>query len=249
MTATIPCNHAPEAATNSLIERPQDTIHMTRAFAIAAPLAIVLGLSACAVDPNAPQRSSDADPNANRRQGAITGGLIGAVAGAALDDDERLRGAIIGGALGAGGGAAIGNRLDRQEAALRSQLNSSVGIVNTGNELIVTLPQDILFETDSAALTGSLRSDLAALARSLNEFPQSTVDIIGHADNTGTAAYNQDLSARRAQAVSRTLANNGVSPARLRAFGRGEDEPIASNLTPQGRAQNRRVEIVIRPTA
>ena len=222
---------------------------MTRSLAVAAPLAALLALGACAVDPNAPQISSPSDPNANARQRAIAGGIIGAVAGAAVDDDERLRGAIIGGALGAGAGGAIGARLDRQEAALRSQLNARVGIVNTGSELIVTLPQDILFETDSAALTGSLRADLAALARSLNEFPQSTVDIIGHADNTGEAAYNQDLSARRAQAVSRTIANNGVSPARLRAFGRGEDEPVASNLTPEGRAQNRRVEIVIRPTA
>ena len=221
---------------------------MTRTFA-ALPLAAALALSACAVDPNAPQRSSAADPNANARQSAIAGGIIGAVAGAAVDDDRRLRGAIIGGALGAGGGAAIGARLDRQEAALRAQLDANVGIVNTGSELVVTLPQDILFATDSAALTGSLRSDLGTLARSLNEFPQSTVDIIGHADNTGDAAYNQDLSARRAEAVSRTLQNAGVSPARLRAFGRGEDEPIASNLTPQGRAQNRRVEIVIRPTA
>ena len=220
---------------------------MTRT--LAAPLAALIALGACAVDPNAPQRSSAADPNANARQSAIAGGLIGAVAGAAVDDDRRLRGALIGGALGAGGGAAIGARLDRQEAALRAQLDANVGIVNTGNELIVTLPQDILFETDSAALTGSLRSDLSTLARSLNEFPQSTVDIIGHADNTGEAAYNQDLSARRAQAVSRVLASNGVSPARLRAFGRGEDEPVASNLSPAGRAQNRRVEIVIRPTA
>ncbi len=222
---------------------------MTRHIAIAAPLAAVLALGACAVDPMGPQRSSAADPNANARQSAIAGGLIGALAGAAVDDDRRIRGAIVGGALGAGGGAAIGARLDRQEAALRSQLNSRVGIVNTGNELIVTLPQDILFDTDSAALTGSLRSDLLALASSLNEFPQSTVDIIGHADNTGDAAYNQDLSTRRAQSVARAIQNGGVSGARLRAFGRGEDQPIASNLTPEGRAQNRRVEIVIRPTA
>lgn len=222
---------------------------MTRSLAIAAPLAAVLALSACAVDPNAPQRSSAADPNANARQSAIAGGIIGAVAGAALDDDKRLRGALIGGAVGAGGGAAVGTRLDRQEASLRAQLDASVGIVNTGNELIVTLPQDILFATDSAALAGSLRSDLAALAGSLNDFPQSTVEIIGHADNTGEAAYNQDLSARRAQSVARALQNGGVSASRLRAYGRGEDQPIASNLTPEGRAQNRRVEIVIRPTA
>jgi outer membrane protein OmpA-like peptidoglycan-associated protein len=93
-----------------------------------------------------------------------------------------------------------------------------------------------------------LQSDLRVLAQNLNRYPNSTIQVVGHTDNTGSAAYNQDLSERRARAVASILAVNGVSQGRLTAVGRGEGEPIASNLTAQGRAQNRRVDIIIRPT-
>jgi outer membrane protein OmpA-like peptidoglycan-associated protein len=96
-------------------------------------------------------------------------------------------------------------------------------------------------------LTGALRNDLSTLASSINSYPDTTVNVIGHADNTGGAAFNQDLSTRRAQSVSSVLVQSGVSSNRVRAIGRGEDAPIASNLTPEGRAQNRRVEITITP--
>jgi outer membrane protein OmpA-like peptidoglycan-associated protein len=122
-----------------------------------------------------------------------------------------------------------------------------VQIVNTGRELIVTMPQDILFDVDSTFVQPSLRSDLRALATNLQQYPNSSVAVIGHTDNTGTAAYNQDLSSRRANAVANILIDAGVSAGRVRAIGRGEDEPIASNLSAAGRQQNRRVEIVIRP--
>ena len=145
------------------------------------------------------------------------------------------------------GGAGIGTLLDRQEAELRESLGSNATIVNNGNQLIVTLPQDILFATGDATLSGALRGDLTALASSINRYPDTTVNVIGHADNTGGAAFNQDLSARRAQAVSSVLIQSGVSPNRIRSIGRGEDAPIASNLNAEGRAQNRRVEITITP--
>ena len=187
--------------------------------------------------------------NQNTRQGAAVGAGIGALIGAATgdDNDERLRNAAIGGLLGAGLGAAGGNNLDRQEAELRSQLGSNVGIINNGSSLTVTLPQDILFAVDSTTLTGALQNDLVSVAASLNRYPDTTVNVIGHTDNTGAAAYNQDLSQRRAQAVASVLINAGVGPQRIRSIGRGEDQPVASNLTPQGQAQNRRVEIIITP--
>lgn len=187
--------------------------------------------------------------NQNTRQGAAVGAGIGALIGAATgdDNDERLRNAAIGGLLGAGLGAAGGNNLDRQEAELRGQLGSNVGIINNGSSLVVTLPQDILFAVDSTTLTGALQNDLVSVAASLNRYPDTTVNVIGHTDNTGAAAYNQDLSQRRAQAVSSVLINAGVAPQRIRSIGRGEDAPVASNLTPQGQAQNRRVEIIITP--
>ncbi|MDG3042843.1 OmpA family protein [Roseicyclus marinus] len=182
------------------------------------------------------------------QSGAIIGGMLGAAAGAFGNDSDPGMGAIVGGAAGALAGGAIGAALDRQARDLRGSLASDdIRIVNTGEELVVTMPEGILFDIDSAAIRASLQSDLRALARNLQQYPDTTVDVIGHTDNTGSAGYNQDLSARRAQAVAGVLLEQGVSPGRVRAFGRGEDEPVASNLTPEGRAQNRRVEVVIRP--
>lgn len=211
------------------------------------PLALcaILALTACVP----PQPTPGGDPQNRTRDGAVIGGAIGAVAGILAGDDaeERRRGAAIGGLIGAGVGAAIGNNLDRQAAELEQALDSRVGIVNTGDRLIVTMPQDLLFDVDSALVRADLRADLRVLASSLQDYPDTTVDIIGHTDNTGSAEYNQNLSARRAASVAAILSDGGVTRTRLRAFGRGEDDPIASNLTPEGRAQNRRVEIVIRP--
>ncbi len=212
-------------------------------FSIASALSGVLVLTACAEmqDPN--------NPNRNTQQGAAIGAAAGALIGIAAGDNsqERTRGAIIGAAVGGGLGGLAGANLDRQEAELRQQLGSNAQIVNTGNQLIVTLPQDILFATNSATLSGNLRNDLTALASSINRYPNTTVNVIGHADNTGTAAFNQDLSSRRAQAVSSVLVQSGVASNRVRSIGRGEDAPIATNLTAEGRAQNRRVEITITP--
>lgn len=210
---------------------------------LAVALSGVMVLTACEEmqDPN--------NPNRNTQQGAAIGAAAGALIGIAAGDDaqERRRGAVFGAAIGAGLGGVAGASLDRQEAELRQQLGSNATIVNTGNQLIVTLPQDILFATGDANLSGALRGDLTALAASINAYPNTTVNVIGHADNTGSAAFNQDLSARRAQAVSSVLIQSGVSPNRVRSIGRGEDAPIATNLTPEGRAQNRRVEITITP--
>ena len=111
------------------------------------------------------------------------------------------------------------------------------------------MPQDILFDVDSAAVKPALQSDLRVLVQSLQKYPGSTVQIVGHTDNTGAASYNQDLSERRAGAVSGILIGAGVAPSRVQSFGRGEDQPIATNLTLEGRALNRRVDITIRPNS
>lgn len=202
-----------------------------------------LTLTAC-VDPNA----YPDDPNARQRNGAIIGGLVGAVAGASVSgSDDKLKGAIVGGALGAGTGAIIGADLDRQAAELRGSLSSNISVTNTGDYLIVNMPQDLLFATDSASVRPDLRRDLNTVSASLLKYPNSRIEVIGHTDNTGSAAYNQDLSQRRAVAVASVLREGGVPGARVGAYGRGEDQPIAANLTPEGRAKNRRVEIIIRP--
>lgn len=187
------------------------------------------------------------EPAENTRRGAITGGVLGAVVGAATSNDGA-RGAIRGAAIGAAAGGAIGYSLDAQEAELRRGLGNSATITNTGDRLIVSMSQDILFATDSAVLDPGIRSELRTVAASLNKYPQSRVQVLGHTDNTGAASYNMDLSQRRAASVSSELIAAGVGSNRIQSIGRGEDQPVASNLTPQGRAQNRRVEIVILPT-
>lgn len=211
-----------------------------------AGLASSLALSACVqpgpYDPN--------DPNRRARNGAMLGALTGAALGAATGDandkksDRIIGGALIGGMLGAG----VGNALDQQAAELQQNIQTNgVQIINDGNQLRVVMPEGILFPVDSAAVQPGIMNDLYTVADSLNRYPNSRVQVVGHTDNTGTAAYNQDLSERRAQAIASVLRAGGVNGGRISAFGRGESQPVASNLTAAGKAQNRRVEIVIIP--
>ncbi len=187
----------------------------------------------------------------NTQQGALIGAGAGAVIGALANDDgsirERNQSALIGAALGAGVGAGIGNSLDRQAEELRRQLRSDVGVSNNGNNLVVVLSQDLLFATNSTQVSAVSQNELRIVANSLNQYPDTTVNVIGHTDNVGEASFNQDLSERRAEAVSGILIGGGVSPIRIRSIGAGENNPIASNLNDAGRQMNRRVEIVITP--
>ena len=122
-----------------------------------------------------------------------------------------------------------------------------VQVVNTGQTLNVTLPEGVLFATDSAAVSGPAQNDLYALARNLQQYPNSTVQVVGHTDSTGRADYNLQLSQRRAQSVAGILTAGGVASNRITTQGMGMTQPVASNDTVAGRAQNRRVEIIIRP--
>jgi outer membrane protein OmpA-like peptidoglycan-associated protein len=190
--------------------------------------------------------------NQNAQQGAMIGAAAGAVAGLLTNRDrsnaDRNRAALLTAAAGAGIGAAIGNNMDRQAEELRASLGNGVGVTRQGDNLIVTLSQDILFATDSSSVSGASQNDLRIVAQSLNNYPNTTVNVVGHTDNVGDASYNFGLSQRRAQAVAGVLRNGGVSSSRLRAIGAGEDQPIASNLNASGRAANRRVEIIITPS-
>ncbi len=182
------------------------------------------------------------------KEGAALGGVLGAGLGA-LVSDNKVKGAVIGGVIGAAGGAVVGSSLDRQAAELRQQLDNDVQITNTGDRLILTMPQDILFDVDSTTIYPGLRGDLLTVAQSLNDYPNTTVQVVGHTDSDGDAGYNQRLSERRANAVADVLLEGGVPFSRVRTFGRGENQPVASNLTEAGKRQNRRVEIVILPNA
>jgi len=204
---------------------------------------IILGIGAAAIG-----GCTNLDGTPNR---AATGGLIGtgtgALIGNLLDDDA---GAVVGGALGGLAGTAIGGHLDRQQRELEQALGGTgATVVNTGQELVVTLPEAITFDVDSATVEPGFVDELALVAGSLRDNPASTVRVIGHTDNTGSAEHNQGLSERRATAVAGTLTGNGVEAWRVETAGVGFSQPIASNDTPAGRAQNRRVEVVITPTA
>jgi outer membrane protein OmpA-like peptidoglycan-associated protein len=217
---------------------------------VIAALASAIALGACAT-PNGGILAPASDPNQRAKNGALLGAGAGAVIGAlSKGDGNRDQGAVRGALVGAALGGGAGLLLDRQERDLRASLgNNNVTINNTGDRLIVTLPQDILFATGSSAVRPDLQRDLAAVASNLQAYPDSTIQIIGHTDSDGEAAFNQQLSEGRANAVASVLLNNGISRNRIQSFGRGESQPVSSNLDPRGKAQNRRVEIVILPNA
>jgi outer membrane protein OmpA-like peptidoglycan-associated protein len=188
------------------------------------------------------------DGSANRTgTGALIGAGVGTVAGNLIGGDTSSR--VIGGAVGTILGGTIGAALDRQHRELEQGLaGSGATVVNTGNQLVVTLPESITFDVDSAVVHADYVDEIAFVARSLRDNPRSTVRVIGHTDNTGSTAHNQALSERRAASVAAILTGNGVEAGRVQTAGVGYSQPVASNDTPGGRAQNRRVEIVITPT-
>lgn len=175
------------------------------------------------------------------RNRAATGSLIGGTLGASV-------GGPLATGVGAAAGANIGAALDRQQRELQQGLSGSgATVVNTGNQLIVTLPEAITFDVGSTIIHADYVDEIAFIARSLRDNPGTGVQVIGHTDNTGSTEYNQRLSERRAAAVAQILMENGVAANRIRTAGVGYAHPIASNDTPGGRAQNCRVEIVITP--
>ena len=191
-----------------------------------------------------------ANPDGTSNQtgtGAIIGGLTGAAAGQIIGGDTRAT--VIGGAVGAAVGGAIGAQMAAQERELRSSLaGTGADITNTGSQLRVILPESVTFRTASSVVDPGFRPALRAVSDSLRQHPASTVRVVGHTDNVGSAAYNNQLSQERAMAVARELIAAGTAASRITVSGRGFYEPIASNATAAGRAQNRRVEIVITPT-
>ena len=178
--------------------------------------------------------------------GAIVGGLTGAAAGQIIGGDTRAT--VIGGAIGAAVGGAVGARMAAQERELRQSLaGTGAGITNTGGDLRVILPDSITFRTASSVVDPGFRPALRAVSDSLRRHPNSTVRVIGHTDNVGSAEYNNKLSQDRAMAVARELIAGGASGQRITVSGRGFNEPVATNSNAAGRAENRRVEIVITP--
>jgi outer membrane protein OmpA-like peptidoglycan-associated protein len=166
--------------------------------------------------------------------GAATGGAIGAIIGKKAGNTAV--GAIIGGAIGGTAGAYIGRRMDKQAAEIKQTVP---------NAEVIREGEGIIFDFDKAALKANAKSNIENLSTSLKNNPETNILIIGHTDATGADAYNLRLSDRRAEAVKSYAMANGISSSRLTTEGRGETEPIADNSTESGKAQNRRVEVVI----
>lgn len=187
------------------------------------------------------------DGSMNRgANGAVIGGLAGVAVGEAAGGSDKDR--IIGGVLGAAIGGTIGNQLESQERELReATAGSGLTVMKDGRTLIVMLPEAITFATGSVAVRSGLVSSIAAVSRNLQAHPNSTVLVEGHTDNVGSYAFNQDLSERRALAVAQILIGNGTPSQRVSAIGRAYSAPVATNSTAEGRAQNRRVAIIITP--
>ena len=211
---------------------------MTNPLTLAAIAAAVLSLSAC----------TNMDGSMNQpANGALIGGVAGAALGNAIGDSRGAT--LLGAAAGAAVGGAIGADMANQKAELERSLSGTGAQVGTsGQGLVVILPENVTFATGSDVVNSGFLASLNAVSRNLQTHSQSTIRVVGHTDNVGSMAYNDDLSIRRAMSVSRVLISDGLASARLTYSGRGEAEPIASNATAAGRAMNRRVEIFIIPT-
>lgn len=177
--------------------------------------------------------------------GAGIGAAAGAVIGQVIGKDTK--GTLIGTAGGAAVGAAIGNIFDRQEKELKDKLKGTgVEVKRTGEgEIKLTAPENITFDINSYVIKPQFRNTLDSVATVLKTYPDSTIIISGHTDTTGNDAINNPLSVNRASSVESYLASQGISSSRMTSRGYGSKQPIASNATEAGRAQNRRVEIAI----
>jgi outer membrane protein OmpA-like peptidoglycan-associated protein len=179
-------------------------------------------------------------------KGAILGSLAGAAAGAAIGGhDHRAGGALIGAATGALAGGLIGAYLDKQAQELDAIPGANVQ--RRDDSLLVNFQSALLFDTGSSNLSPGAYDRMRSLARTLNNYPKSQVIIKGHTDSVGEEAFNQHLSEQRADRVRQFLIAEAVSPVRITAIGFGESMPVSTNATAEGRAQNRRVEMEIRP--
>jgi outer membrane protein OmpA-like peptidoglycan-associated protein len=170
--------------------------------------------------------------------GGVIGGLIGKSAG------NTALGAIIGGAVGGTAGALIGRRMDKQAEELKKNVPGAT-VIRQGEGILVKFDSGLLFDTDRADLKSASQTNLTNLATSLKNNPETNILIVGHTDDTGSDTHNMDLSVRRAESVKSYIAMQNVGSSRLSTQGKGEGEPIGDNTTVDGRAQNRRVEIVI----
>ena len=211
-----------------------------------AALAVAALVTAC--------QTTDPYTGEKKTSDATYGALIGVGVGAAVgmisghDAKERRQRALIGAGVGGLSGAAVGAYMDKQEAELWEQMRQSgVSVTRKGDDIILNMPGNITFRSGSADLNPQFFKVLDGVAQVAKKYDKTIIEVAGHTDNVGGADYNQQLSLRRAASVAQYLESRGVSGQRIMTAGGGENHPIASNSTEQGRAANRRVEVTLAP--
>jgi outer membrane protein OmpA-like peptidoglycan-associated protein len=205
-------------------------------------LLITFLVGGCATDPFTGEKKMS-----KTGWGSIIGGVGGAAIGAAVSKDHR-KGALIGAGVGALSGAGVGLYMDKQEAKLRQQLQGTgVSVTRDGDRIILNMPGNITFKTDSAEIAANFYDVLNSVVLVLNEYNKTLINVYGHTDSTGKDAYNQTLSERRAASVGQYLTSHQVNPNRVMTMGFGKTRPVADNSTAEGRQKNRRVELELAP--
>ncbi|WII92375.1 OmpA family protein [Kingella negevensis] len=204
-------------------------------------VATAMGLSGCMTNAQGEQQMS------KTAMYGLGSAAVCSIVGALTHGSTGARNSALAcGAIGAG----VGGYMDYQEKKLREQLkNTGVEVTREGNQIKLTMPENITFSTGRYDLSAAAKSSLAQAAQTLATYVDTTISIVGHTDSTGSAAINNPLSVNRAQSVANYLAQRGVATSRMTVSGKGSTQPIADNATDVGRAQNRRVELLINPTA
>jgi outer membrane protein OmpA-like peptidoglycan-associated protein len=211
-----------------------------------AVFVLVASLAGCAMFSGETDTSRTTQRDKTKK-GAAIGAGAGAVLGAVLGEGE-LDEVLAGAAIGAGIGAGVGTYMDKQEEKLARIPGTTVERVEEGL-LLVRFDSDVLFDVDSATLSGSSRSSLDQAAGVLLEYPKTAILSQGHTDSTGSDSHNQELSERRARAVAAYLVAQGIDDSRITSLGYGEQYPVADNDTASGRARNRRVDLLLKAKA
>ncbi len=182
----------------------------------------------------------------NTQKGAATGAAAGGALGAIIGNKagNTAVGVLAGAAIGGVAGGLIGRKMDKQAAEIERTV-AGAEVIKADEGIIVKFDSGILFDFDKTDLKADAQKNIANLVESLNANPDTDILVIGHTDSKGTDKYNQGLSERRAKAVKSYAVSQGLTGRRVKTEGKSFHEPIADNDTETGRAQNRRVEIVI----
>ena len=227
-------------------KREEANMHMRRTRPLLTFLAVAVAATGCkTLDPYTREEKLS-----SATKGALIGAAAGAVVGLISGDDavERRQRALIGAGIGALAGGSIGYYMDRQEARLRAELEGTgVSVTRMGDNITLNMPGNVTFATDSSDLSPAFFGVLDSVGKVLGEYDRTVVEVAGHTDSTGSDAHNQGLSERRASSVASYLMSRGVVRQRLITVGMGESHPVADDVSTAGRQANRRVEITMVP--